>query len=276
MTMPATQAQKLAEEHLARLSDLSAQVDEVTLRRVLYQCKLTLDAASAEDRAVLFGMVGHAWFRLRAFDKALDAYRNASHYEPLSVGYGTSAAACLIELGRLDEALVQLRAARAKPDAPRHDRLVILANEAEALHKLGATAAARAALAEAAKVGDARDPVDLFVLGQQAANIGCDDDAAEYYARHLAAVQGVELGEASAVQFIADAPEALKARMREVAPLAAAIARVTERDASATPPPSDLPHLPLAPDAADALCALVEGPPEPTDALRRLVGRGHA
>lgn len=271
MHAPVTKAQQLAQEYAPRLNDHSEQVDEVTLRRIITSAKSALADAPKDERGVLFGLVGMAYFRLGSFDKALDAHRNAARYEPTKATHANNAAACLLELARVDEALVQLRVARAKPDAG--DIMVTIhGNEAEALQKLGAHAAARATIIEAASRVASHNHIDLFAVAMQAAAIGCDDTAAEFFARYLAAAQHVELGETPAVDFIRQAPDTLKVRMRSIAALAAAIQRATERHDEADADGGACPAgVVLSPDAWDKVEALLEAPPEPTEALRELL-----
>ncbi len=276
MTQPATKAEQLAQEYMPLLNDSSASMDELTLRRLIKTFQSEVADASWSERGVLFCLIGMAWFRLGSFEKAVEADKNAARYEPDEATHPNNMAAALLELGRVDEALVQLRAARSKGVVDRKTMLTVLGNEAEAHFRLGATAPARAALAEAVKLADPRDHIESFVLAMQAANIGCDDDAVEFFARHLALVQNTELGETPAAEFVRAAPDDLKARMREVASLSAAVQRVTARFDATEPAAEPRATVDLTRAQQEELSNLLENPPAPTDALRRLMHERHA
>lgn len=267
----ATKAQQLAQEHLSRLEDLSEPIDELTLRRIIRLANAALDDASSAERGLLFSLLGLAHNRLGSVDKALDAFRNGARCEPSTSSHLNNAAACLVELGRLDEALDLMRLARSKPDA-KEMIATILGNEAEVLHKLGAKIEARATLLDAASRAAPHDHTALFSVAMQAAVIGCDDTAVEFFARFLAAVQQVELGETPAVEFIRAAPEEHKVGMRSRAPLAAAIERATKRYDETSPGEGQLDaNVALSPEAWEKVEALLADPPAPTEALRGLL-----
>lgn len=267
MTLPATKVQELRGQYVELLVDRSTPVDQLTLRRIIRLGELELRNAHPDEIDSLFNLIGLAWDRLGSFERALEAHRNAMRHAPANAVHMNNMASALLELGRPEEGLAMLRKALDLRESAADCDLMIRVNEAEALFKLGDVTAARASLRAAAAIANPSDRHDLFVLAMQSAVIGNEDDAAEFFARHLAAVQGVELGDASAVEFILAAPAELLSGMREIPALSGAIDHVIARE-QATPPDESVS---LSPDALSRLHELVENPPEPGEALRRLL-----
>lgn len=269
--MPATKAHEITERYALYLDDASRPRDEATVRSIIAEVRLALHDARVQDRSALRVMLGSAYFRLGEYEAALSEQKHAALLDPANAYPRNNIAANLVELGRMEEALEHLREARKLSTSSRLT-LAICVNEAEANHRLGRTEAARAAFEAAIANHDADCASDLFSLAMEAADLGAEDDAAEFFARYLARSQGVELGDTSAVEFICNAPKELWGRAHELPTLTDAIARVVARNDA--PIPDDMQidtRIVVSLEAWDALESALTNPPESSEALRRLM-----
>ena len=154
--------------------------------------------------AGLFDTIGSVAYRLRNFQEAHDAHRNAAQYDKRNAGHLVNLAACLIELGRVPEALSTLKAAREKlePGTPPSVAVVLWGNVAEIEFRAGDWDAMRRAYDEAIRLLDPKIPITLLVMADMAATIGFMDDSVELLARAVAAQLEVDLGEQPPMEFL--------------------------------------------------------------------------
>ena len=271
MSVPATQAQELVARYAALLNDPTHALDEKVLRGILAETNRMLANARPADRARLHGIRGAVCMRLTQFADALVEYKHARLLAPGNAYDLNNMAACMMEMGRTQEALDLLRDARALN--PTRDLLVVIwANEAEARQRLGHQQTARESFEAAVRHANLDNPVEAFSLARVAAELGADHEAVEFFARYLALDQGVALGDEDAVDFVRRAPDALWARARALPVLHGALARVLAQDDDPAPEAMQVRNrIVLAPEAIEKLDGLLEHPPVPTDALRRLM-----
>jgi tetratricopeptide (TPR) repeat protein len=255
-----------------RVNDSSTPMSPRELRAALANLRAAQRDAPAEMRGSLFGMIGAVGYRLHKFQEALDAHRNAAQYDKLGADHPSNAAGCLIELKRFREALDCLRDARARPRKDPGIEVAILLNTAQARHYVGEHAAARDAFNEALPRVDPTSHVDLFRVAATAAILGAEDDAVEFFARYLSVASGAELGEIPALEFIRASPDRLKTVMAEHPLLESALAGVGARYDEPIPAEHQLrTQIALPPATLTSLFDLVDHPPDPTEAMRRLL-----
>lgn len=273
MAQPATKARDLLERHLDWFADVSRSVDELAARRVISAAEDLLPVALPEERAAVYTLIGLGQYRAGRLDRALDAFRNALRVDRARSSHHHNVAAVLIELGRSQEALRHLDDAQRLPTRSKHDELIGAVNAAEASHRLGNRAAVVAAWRRAQTIATDGDPYDQFLLAHAAAQIGFDDDAVEHLARHVAASRGGALGDLAAVEYLRSVPQERLARVNEIPALRDALVRVSERFDEDGAEGAALKARWTLDDAAwDRFEGLVDDPPPPTEALRRLMG----
>jgi len=271
MSVPATQAQELVARYAALLDDASQHLDETVLLGILAETKRLLPSARPIDRGRLHMLRGVVYTRLQRHQDSLHEHKLARMLDPTEADHANNIAAALLNLGRAEEALEYLRQARAQQPTPQL-KLLIALNEAEAYARLGETRAAFTAFEQAVALASARSASDAFSLALAAAELGADHEAVEFFARYLALVQGVALGDEDAVDFVRRAPDALWARARALPALHGALARVLAQDDDPAPEAMQVRNrIVLGPDAIEMVDRLLEHPPAPTDALRRLM-----
>jgi tetratricopeptide (TPR) repeat protein len=228
-------------------------------------------SATSKQLGLVFGLIGLAHSRLGEFEEALRAHQEAASYEPENGDHPNNAAGCLMELDRYEEALAQLQEARTRRFNTPGTRLYVLLNMAAIQKVFGERDAARLAFEEALGYVDATSPRDALAVACRAADLGAEEDAVEYFARHLALVRQLDIGDAEAIDFVRESPEQLKEVLNRFVMLRRAVAHVSERYSAPVPAehrivtPIELPSTALA-----ALDELVAHPPEPTEKLRRL------
>jgi tetratricopeptide (TPR) repeat protein len=272
VSRPITVIEELARELGPRLVDLSIVMPRDELRSLLADLRRAQRDAPAEQLGTVFLLLGHVYSRLGDPANALDAHRNARHYEPAAASHPTNVAMALINLGRFRQALVAIREALAKPLKPPDLEVTSLLNAAEAHHGLGEVNESRRAFADALRHLDQEKRPLLFQVASQAAIIGLDDDAVEFFARYVAFVQGVERGEIPAVEIIRAAPSEIKEPLASAPLLAAAIERVTARWDAPMPDEHQLQaEINLSSEAWATVMDLIEHPPAPTEPLRQLL-----
>jgi tetratricopeptide (TPR) repeat protein len=271
---PATVVEELWRDLAPRLSDPTVPMSVKELRGALVDLRGARRDARADELAGLFSMIGLVCVRLRDFADALDAHRNAARYEPASANHPANAAAVLLLLKRFQQALDTLRDASTRPHKSPGFEFIMWLNMSQAHHGLGDAAQARLSFEHAIRHADAASYVDLFKLANQAAILGAEDDAVEFFARYVTLAQRGKRGETPAVEVIREAPAGLKARLADLPLLADAIERATARWDAPIPDEHQLAaEIHLSPEAWAKVADLVEQPPAPSEALRRL---GHA
>jgi len=270
--VPVTVASELLRELAKRLDDPSVLLERSELRAMLGRLRSAQrDALSSQELAPIFDAIGLVYFRLGAFKDALDAHRNAAHHDHTQANPLNNAAACLCELKQFQQALVALREAKARPRKLPGIEVCILLNTLEVEINLGNHDAARRAFEESVRCVDPARPTDLFHVAIGAALLGADEDAAEYFARSIAVAKGSDLGETPAIDFVLADPDRLKIANERSLPLHGALTRVAARHGAPIPLEHQLiAQVSLPQTALTALNELVEHPPEPTKALRRV------
>jgi tetratricopeptide (TPR) repeat protein len=265
MSLPAAKADALVAE-FGPLFENHLHVDEFTANRVIRECTAAIPDASLVGRAQLFGLIGHARIRLRQEQRALEAFSAAIPCQPSEYVYRGNAAACLANLGRWEDARRMLREAEAL-EMTRRQRIQHLGNAAEVSYRLGDSAAATTSFADAIAQLDDREPNQLFLLAVQAAAIERPFDAIELLARFVALTEHRSLSEESASEIVRSASAETLRRVSEIPVLARAVAEV---DAGERTQPAALVE-DLTDTQASRLAAVLDGPQEPTPALRSLV-----
>ncbi|WP_437275457.1 hypothetical protein WME90_29970 [Sorangium sp. So ce375] len=222
----AVQVRKSA-SYLDELQDWSVEVSRERIEWILADCKRLVRASSAStaDIAEAYQVMGHAYARMGRDEDSLSSYTNAARLDPSNPQYIMCTGASLLSLDRPLEALNVFVAAVDRVDGL--NKIVMLGNMAEALSDLGQIDDAREVFLEAVRVADFSSPLSVYMLANQAAEIGLDDEAIELFARFLSAKQGKNLGDTPALEFIEAAPEDLRSVLRTpyAAPLSQAISR---------------------------------------------------
>jgi len=271
MPVPVTKAQEFVDEVAPILNDPTLAVSRTRLQNYLAQARILLrEVRDPEGRGALHTVLGMLHSMLDQREEALSEMRFALVQDRRNPYHLNNFAMSLIECERYEEAVDYLREARAL-HPPRELTIGTWLNEAVACFRLGQARASRAALEQAIALTDTDGFRDLFRIAIATAKCGHDDDAAEFLARYLAAAQGLALDDTPAVDVIRAAPDALLASARGAPALNEAIARVLARDEA--PVPDDMQinsAVVLGPEAWEAVESLLESPPEPSDALRRL------
>lgn len=253
-------AQRVLDEFAVQILDDSLHCDLFTLRRGLKSAQEALPDAPPELRGPMYRFVGSVHRRLGQHALALNAFKNAMRVEPNEPVNINNVACGLLELQRNEEALEFLRAHPMKLDRlPICVAVCLLGNEAEGLHRLGQVERAREVFESAVRLARPTSPSSWFHLAQQAAVLGAEDDAVEFFARYLAAVTGTELGEESALEFIQRAPVEYRVRAAEIPEFAAALLRAQGREEAPPPPDQQVnPHIVLSDGAWNTFVHLAE------------------
>lgn len=263
MTQPQTRAEQLHTEREGLLADPTKEIDSFTLRRWVRDFQVALTDAGGEDAALLHGMLGLAWRRLREWPRALDAFKSAVHASRAAPTRLINLAGCFLELRRPQEALALLGEVEAKPREDGYSRVVLHINLADAFHQLGDAERAGRAMDSAIAVAQLDQPVDLFHLATQSAVLGREDDAVEFLARYAAAARGIDRGECGAIELVRESPPSLFEGVAAMPALAAAIANVGARHDAPEPDDMRTPsELRVGGAAWDQLTALLERPVE--------------
>lgn len=215
---PRTKAQELVERIGARAVDLSVPVSELERRIWLRDLKAAIPGASNSEKGTLFNCIGLVYRRQGDQRAALEAFANARGYSPDQADIVNNEGASLLDLGRAREALPKFYEAARKPVKTSRTDATVAGNIAEALYALGQHDEARASLEAAVRATNPTDPISLFNLASSAAMIGSEDTAVETFARYLAVRRGVERGAASALAFIQESSDELKAGLTETRP----------------------------------------------------------
>jgi tetratricopeptide (TPR) repeat protein len=205
-----TAAQKLFQEHAARVGDPLQPIDDFTLWRLRREARAALRDANLEGQWALWLLLGLIEHRLGDVDGALSAYRNASSCKPDDPHPWVNISKVLGGAERPREAMEALQKAEALAEEGSPLWQIILLNRVAGHTKLGEREAAVSAFDQAARATDPRDPAALLRLATSSMVFGREDDAVEYLARHLAAAQGISRGDDLALRVILDAPPALR------------------------------------------------------------------
>lgn len=273
MAQPVTVISELIREFGERLNDPTSTMDEREMRAALDELRRVQRDTPFEERGALFGLTGVLRSRLGLREEALEAHRNAARYDKANAEHPSNIAAILLELGRFREALESTREARKRPVRDHGTEICILVNEAIAHGGLGDVANARRSLEDAMQCVDPESPVDLFRIAANAAVLGAEEDAIEYFARYLAVASRVDLGETPAIEFVTARLDEVQDLMPDRPALREAIEHVGARHNAPVP----LEHrivtqIELPRHAMSALDALVARPPEPPPAMPKVLG----
>jgi tetratricopeptide (TPR) repeat protein len=263
MGLPATKAQQIASMYLPLLRADRA-IDELVARRAIREARAAVADAASQERAVLFQLIGIASLRLEQHDRALEAFRNAVRWDPTSAKHRTNLAVLLNDVGQQREALAEIAAVGT---ADVHDRFVLELNRALVHHSLRDESATVAALRAARASLDPSSEENAFLLAVTLAEVGQAEDAVEMLGRAAALAANVDAAETPALELLKLAPETMRARVAELAPLALALAAALARESEETAlggPSLDDRHV-------DRIAEVLESPPKPTEALRELV-----
>lgn len=239
MVQPLTDAEKFYRDNAVRLSDLGGRMSLDEVQAVLDAARVALpDAVDRRGRWQLWTLIGLAEQRLDHNEAALAAHREALSLWPDDPQAAVNASKALGILGRPREALDMLERAERNLRGGKAMLPVILCNQVAALAALGDTGEADAAFERALAATPDDDAFGSLRLAVAAAVIDRDDDAAEYFARHiLLATKQERLGR-SATEVVATAPRdaiSMAAQNEYLAPvLQAALAR-----AALPPPPTE-------------------------------------
>jgi tetratricopeptide (TPR) repeat protein len=190
--------------YAAQLGDRSIHISEIELHRIITDCKKVLrDPNEKESPAPqLQTLIGVAHTRLGKHQDALAWYRMAVGLER-TVGTLTNLGCGLTNVGEVEGALdVWVEAIEQLGTTPGSDGVILFGNLAEGLMAFGSVQDSWAAFQEAIRRADLCSTFETFVLAHQAAELGADREAAEFFARHLAVKQGVALGNTDAVAFL--------------------------------------------------------------------------
>lgn len=268
---PVTVVEELLREFDATIADPSVPMEENEVRHTLRKLRAAQRSAQPDEFARLFNTIGITCGRLKDYQGALDAHRNAAKYDQSTAMYLNNAASALIELKRFDEALETLRRAHAKTVKSSDFEVLARLNASEAYFALGDEKAARREFLEGVMRADPTNRADMFVLSTQAAIIGADQEAVEFFARYIALATKTDLGDTPAVEIIRAAPSETKARLVDLPALAGVIARATESWDAIVPDEHSIATEILLPDEAVArIVSLAERQSAPSDALRQL------
>jgi tetratricopeptide (TPR) repeat protein len=272
MPVPISKALEFANELEPILNNPKQGISESTLRDFLAHARALLkETRDPVARGALHSIMCMAYTRLDQHEDALSESRHALLQDRGNPYHLHNLATCLTLLKRYEEAIDYLREARAL-HPPRELALGTWFNEAEAWFRLGRTHEANTAFEVAASLAHPSSTNDLFWLAVTAARCGRDEDAAEFLARYLTVAQSTALDDTPAVDVIRAAPDELLASVRGNAILNEAIGRVLARDEAAVPDDMQVNSgIVLGPEAWATVESLLESPPAPSDALRRLV-----
>jgi tetratricopeptide (TPR) repeat protein len=187
-----------------RLTDLSVDLSELEIRGIMHE----LDAMSGRDHgldALLFGLRALCYVRMSRPDKAMEQNKLAlqrARDPGMRAQILSNQSGVLLTLGRPKEAaMAAVEAARIG-----HVHLgTTLGNLAEALVQLGERDAALDVFADAVEVTEFTNAARTFSAAVTAADIGCDADAVEFFARFVILREDVDRGNRSALDVIASA-----------------------------------------------------------------------
>jgi tetratricopeptide (TPR) repeat protein len=196
--------------------------------------------APAVYRAYCYDLWGLVLFRLGDIEESASKHRRAHVLSPSARSLAMLGARQLL-LARPEEAMESLATA-----ADMSPSTWILSNLASAFAGVGAFAEARETFQDAVKAADLTDAVDLFTLAQHAGELGLAAEAAEYFARYLAAQHGFFLGEERAVDVLLQCWPGVESALEERFPAlfsslrqVIAFEKATQAPGDETPPSGD-------------------------------------
>jgi tetratricopeptide (TPR) repeat protein len=184
-------------EYGEKLGNFSGALSELEIRRMIAELQRMTQMLSGPDLAGAYSLMGMAQYRLGKHDRALVEFKKSVRMHPIRK-HRWNLAKLELELGLVNEA-VDVLAELVEADGRDAQGL---AQFAEALFRLGSVQDAREIFEQAISVADFTNPTDVIVLAVQAAKIGADAEGVELYARALALLAGVALGDEPAVTVI--------------------------------------------------------------------------
>lgn len=197
-----------AHEYIKELEPtLKGPLSTVRLQAIQADCWATLAKVTLSQKAELHHIRGACLYELGEFQDAFFHFSSAYQIKPTLTVACLNTALALIQLGRFHEALDWIsRTTDQEID------LATLTALSTVLTQLEQTEDARAALEASANM--ARTAMDHFRVAVVAADLDLHVDACEMFARALAIELHKPLGNVNALEFISNAPEALKGCLR--------------------------------------------------------------
>lgn len=215
--------QKFA-EYGDRLTDMSAELSELEIRAILRD----LDAMIGNDHGLdglLFALRALCYVRLSRQDKAFEQNRlglQRARDPNIRAQIQTNQSGVLLALGRPKEAAAMaLESARSGVGYLG----VTLCNLAQALVQLGERDAGLNVFADAVEATDFRNAARAFAMAMTAADIGCDTDAVEFFAKFVTLRENIERDGRSALDVITSARTSTLASFSQKPSLRSAIRR---------------------------------------------------
>jgi tetratricopeptide (TPR) repeat protein len=259
-----TVVEELCRELQPRLWKMSKRESREALARL----REAQRSAPRDQFGNLFHMIGLICRNLGDLQAALDAHRNAARYEPQLAVHLNNITGVLLDLRRFQDALRFSQESRTK-EQTQTESLASWLNTSEAYHGLGNASEAREAFDNALRQLDPTSAGQAIKMAYCASIIGAEEDAVELFARYIALDQGKERGNTPAVEIIRATSGVTV--LTEFPALARAIERVTIRWDAPIPEEHQIAsEIHMSPEGSAQLANLVEHPPVPSEALRRL------
>lgn len=273
MTQPVTAAMEIVSRLAPKLDDASVRLTPLELLRIVRELDAAIaKAPTTEAQASLYSLRGTAFLRQDKHRMALAEFLKAARLAPAVAAFASNVATAHLYLGELSHAETWLKQAEARTIKEEGFGFILAVNRCELERLRGDRQAAFVAFARAVALANPARSADQFSLADNAAELGRENDAVEFFARYLAALTGAPLGEMSAIEFIRGHAAELRDATLERPRLAAAIDAVAARHDAPLPPEAQLPaELALEPAGWDRLRDALEAPAAPTAALRRLL-----
>lgn len=209
MNEPATKFQ----EYQSLCVDFSTSIEDEVLLAIVDECEKA-QREGGSDFDVVFMTKGLALLRLRRFDEAVSAFRNAKNHAPNTFVHRPNLVGALVDSNDLDGAIREAEESLKKFDEAERDQ-VLMSNYAEALFLRGRPTDARKAFKTAVRFVDVKRPSKVFGAARSASAIEADHEAAHLFARYLALRIGKKLGTTDPIEFIKAAPEDQKVALAD-------------------------------------------------------------
>lgn len=271
MTAPLTLADRLLASYGPRLDDRSEPLSEIELKRIEREITAALESAPAAGRAALYSLRGSCLKRRNRPSDALAEYQKAARLDQHNAVYANNLGTIFIDSGDLDQAERWIREASDRPTQPSGLGLVLSLNRAEIHRRRGRAELANSAFEDAIAKSDPLNAREHFSLAFTASLLGRQSDATEFFARHVALRTGDVLDERHAADFLRDHPGDLEACAVTAPDLARALRAALAEDVESAVNQSAPVTVELTPAAWDRLTDLLEHPPEPSAALRKVL-----
>lgn len=218
MTAPAIEAKPYEEALFDHSKPLARELVDAIIADLQHDLDdLNLSAEAAIKCHVLWGQ---ALFRLDDLEGALAQFQQACSLNPMRLVPLRYAGVALLGLGRTAEGVDLL--AHVASHAPRDSNC--LGNLALGYAVLGKNDESIEAINKAMQAADPRNQKHSFILALQAACLGLNAEAVEYFVRFLALRDGFDPGERSAVDILIERRGTYEESLTENGPLRDAIA----------------------------------------------------